>query len=60
MTKGLTGYSKLLFSLFLLVVGITILIPALIIMLLAVSLIVIADELFTKEIKHIIKWNMKK
>ena len=47
---------KILFSLFLLVVGITLLIPALIIMLLAVSLIVIADELFTREIEHIIKW----
>ena len=43
---------KLLFSLFLLVVGITILIPALVIMLLAVSLIVIADELLTREIEH--------
>ncbi len=52
--------TKLLFSLFLLVIGIIILIPALIITLLAVSLIVIADELFTREIKHIIKWNLKK
>ncbi len=37
-----------------LIVGITILIPALIIMLVAVLLIVIADELFTREIKRII------
>ncbi len=37
-----------------LIVGITILIPALIIMLVAVLLIVITDELFTREIKRII------
>ena len=41
------------------IVGITILIPALIITLLAVSLIVVADEYFTREIKHIIKWKTK-
>ena len=41
------------------IVGITILIPALIITLLAASLIVIADEYFTREIKHIIKWETK-
>ena len=55
MTRG----GKLLFSLFLLIVGITIFIPALIIMLLAVTLVVIADEYFTKEIEHIIKWRAK-
>ncbi len=44
-----------------LIVGITILIPALIIMLVAVLLIVIADERFTREIKHITynKWKIK-
>ena len=44
----------ILLSLLMLIVGITILIPTLIIMLVAVLLIVIADELFTREIKHII------
>ncbi len=44
----------ILLSLLMLIVGITILIPALIIMLVAVLLIVITDELFTREIKHII------
>ncbi len=38
-----------------LIVGITILIPALVITLVAVILIVIADELFTREIRYIIK-----
>ena len=44
-----------------LIVGITILIPALIIMLVAVLLIVIADELFTRKIRYIIynKWKIK-
>ena len=44
-----------------LIVGVTILIPALIITLVAVSLIVIADELFTREIRYIIynKWKIK-
>ena len=44
-----------------LIVGITILIPALINMLVAVLLIVIADELFTREIRYIIynKWKIK-
>ncbi len=44
-----------------LIVGITILIPALIIMLVAVLLIVIADELLTREIRYIIynKWKIK-
>ncbi len=44
----------ILLSLLMLIVGITVLIPTLIIMLVAVLLIVIADELFTREIKHII------
>ncbi len=44
----------ILLSLLMLIVGITILIPALIIMLVAVLLIVIVDELFTREIKRII------
>ncbi len=41
------------------IAGIAILIPALIIMLVAVLLIVIADELFTRKIRYIIynKWN---
>ncbi len=43
-----------LISLPMLIVGITILIPALVIALVAVTLIVIADEPLTKEIKHII------
>ncbi len=50
-----------LISLLAFVVGIIILIPALITMLVAVLLIVIADEPLTKEIKHIIynKWKTK-
>ncbi len=56
----MTGSANILVSLLILIVGITILIPALIIMLLAVLLIVIADEFFTREIKHIIKWKIKK
>ncbi len=51
--------ANILISLLMFIVGITILIPALIIILLAVSLIVIADEHFTREIKHIIKWETK-
>ena len=48
-------------SLLMLIVGIAILIPALGIMLVAVLLIVIADELFTREIRYIIynKWKIK-
>ncbi len=44
-----------------LIVGIAILIPALVIMLVAVLLIVIADELLTREIIYIIynKWKTK-
>ncbi len=51
----------ILISLVMLIVGITILIPALINMLVAVLLIVIVDELFTREIRYIIynKWKIK-
>ncbi len=44
-----------------LIIGITILIPALIIVLVAVLLIVIADELLTREIRYIIynKWKIE-
>ncbi len=55
----MTESANILISLLMFIVGITILIPALIITLLAVSLIVIADEHFTREIKHIIKWKIK-
>ena len=55
----MTKSPNIFISLLLLIVGITILIPALIITLLAVSLIVIADEYLTREIKHIIKWETK-
>ena len=51
----------ILISLVMLIVGITILIHALINMLVAVLLIVIVDELFTREIRYIIynKWKIK-
>ncbi len=52
---------EMFLSLLMLIAGITILIPALVIMLVAVLLIVIADELFTREMRYIIynKWKTK-
>ncbi len=49
-----------LLSLLILIAGITILIPALVIMLVVVILIVIADEHFTRKIKHIINGRSNK
>ncbi len=51
--------SNVFFSVVLFLVGLAILIPALVITLLAASLIVVADDYFTKEIKHKIKWRIK-
>ena len=59
MTEERKALANALISLLMFIVGITILIPSLTITLLAVTLVVIADECFTREIKRMIKWRME-